>query len=90
MIVKDILYLTAVLNSCINPVIYGAYYFSDRRLTQYPSKKFLKHTLQKVIYGVYYFSERRLTRDPSTNNTQHAMIQFSSSRQCSKSLHPTA
>ena len=36
-IVKDILYLTAVLNSCINPIIYGVYYFSERRLTRYPS-----------------------------------------------------
>ena len=26
--VRDVLYLTAVLNSCINPIIYGVYYFS--------------------------------------------------------------
>lgn len=36
-IVKDILYLTAVLNSCINPIIYGVYHFSERRLTRYAS-----------------------------------------------------
>merc|ERR1719244_511832 len=27
--VQDILYRTAVLNSCINPLIYGAYYYSE-------------------------------------------------------------
>ena len=27
-LVQDILYLTAILNSCINPVIYGVYYYS--------------------------------------------------------------
>ena len=28
---RDVLYLTAVLNSCINPGIYGVYYFSERK-----------------------------------------------------------
>ena len=27
--VQDILYLTAVLNTCINPFIYGVYYYSE-------------------------------------------------------------
>ena len=27
---QDILYLTAMLNTCINPLIYGVYYFSER------------------------------------------------------------
>ena len=26
-LVQDVIYLTAVLNSCINPVIYGMYYY---------------------------------------------------------------
>merc|ERR1712037_685825 len=29
-LMRDVLYLTAVLNSCINPIIYGVYYFSER------------------------------------------------------------
>ena len=29
--VQDILYLTAVLNSCINPLIYGGYFYMERR-----------------------------------------------------------
>lgn len=29
--VQDFLYLTAVLNSCINPVVYGHYYHGERR-----------------------------------------------------------
>ena len=29
-IVQDILYVTAMLNSCINPFVYGLYYHSDR------------------------------------------------------------
>ena len=32
--VQDILYLTAVLNSCINPLIYGAYYYCDTTNTR--------------------------------------------------------
>ena len=27
---RDVLYLTAVLNSCTNPIIYTVYYYSDR------------------------------------------------------------
>ena len=30
-LVQDILYLTAVFNTCINPLIYGVYYYSERR-----------------------------------------------------------
>ena len=26
-LVQDVIYLTAVLNSCVNPVIYGMYYY---------------------------------------------------------------
>ena len=29
-VVQDILYLTAILNSCINPLIYGVYYYRDK------------------------------------------------------------
>ena len=29
--VRDVLYLTAVLNSCINPIIYGVYYSTERK-----------------------------------------------------------
>ena len=29
-IVQDLLYMTAVLNSCINPFVYGLYYNSER------------------------------------------------------------
>ena len=29
--VQDLFYLTAVLNSCINPVVYGHYYHGERR-----------------------------------------------------------
>ena len=29
--VQDILYLTAVLNSCLNPLIYGVYYYTEKR-----------------------------------------------------------
>lgn len=29
--VQDFLYLTAVLNSCINPVVYGHYYHGERK-----------------------------------------------------------
>ena len=29
--VQDILYLTAVFNSCLNPLIYGVYYYTDNR-----------------------------------------------------------
>ena len=28
-LVQDVLYLTAVLNTCINPLVYGLYYHSD-------------------------------------------------------------
>ena len=28
-LVQEILYLTAVLNTCTNPLIYGVYYFSE-------------------------------------------------------------
>ena len=31
--VQDILYLTACLNSCINPFIYGVYYYSEKTST---------------------------------------------------------
>ena len=30
-VAQDILYLTAVFNSCLNPFIYGVYYYSERR-----------------------------------------------------------
>ena len=30
-IVQDILFLTAVLNSCINPFVYGGFYFKNFR-----------------------------------------------------------
>ena len=33
--VQDILYLTAVLNSCINPFIYGVYYYTENRYDNY-------------------------------------------------------
>jgi hypothetical protein len=29
--VQDILYLTAVFNSCLNPLIYGVYYYTENR-----------------------------------------------------------
>ena len=29
--IQDILYLTAVLNSCLNPLVYGHYYLSEKR-----------------------------------------------------------
>ena len=29
-LVQDILYLTAMLNTTINPLIYGVYYFSEK------------------------------------------------------------
>ena len=66
MIVKDILYLTAVLNSCMNPIIYGVEKENEN------STKNFKDILKKV----YHFSERsRLTRYASTNTTR---IHFSS------------
>ena len=65
-IVKDILYLTAVLNSCMNPIIYGVENENEN------STKNFKDIPKKV----YHFSERsRLTRYASTNT---AMIHFSS------------
>ena len=30
-LVLDILYLTAVLNSCVNPIIYGIYFYVENR-----------------------------------------------------------
>ena len=44
--VQDILYLTAVLNSCLNPLIYGLFYYSERKsetdivLTRYKSQSY--------------------------------------------------
>ena len=32
--VQDILYLTAVLNCCTNPLIYGSYYYSEKSGTR--------------------------------------------------------
>ena len=31
-LVQDVIYLTAVLNSCVNPVIYGMYYYRSRQI----------------------------------------------------------
>ena len=30
-LVLDLLYLTAVFNSCVNPLIYGVYYYSESK-----------------------------------------------------------
>ena len=30
-VVQDILYMTAIFNSCINPLIYGVYYYQESR-----------------------------------------------------------
>merc|ERR1712107_233977 len=46
-ILRDVLYLTAVLNSCINPFIYGTYYLSGglRKGPTSPSDR--RHEFQK-------------------------------------------
>jgi len=38
-VAQDILYLTAVFNSCLNPFIYGVYYYSERRTRRQDSKE---------------------------------------------------
>ena len=30
-LVQDIIYLTAVLNSCVNPIIYGMYFYTGTK-----------------------------------------------------------
>ena len=49
MIVKDILYLTAVLNSCMNPIIYGV---------ENENEKYKKWDLIRV----YHFSKEKEMR----------------------------
>ena len=48
-IVKDILYLTAVLNSCMNPIIYGV---------ENENEKYKKWDLKRV----YHFSKEKEMR----------------------------
>ena len=52
----DILYLTAVLNSCINPLIYGAYYYQEKRGRDAANSTSYRWDNR---HGAYYYQERR-------------------------------
>ena len=94
-LVQDILYLTAVLNTCINPLIYGVYYYSERG-SQYTRDNSSRNNLAsfRSHSNVSHMSAspqttksvslrgRRETLKPFTRSSQFMSRKFGASQRC--------
>ena len=69
-LVLDILHLTAVLNSCVNPIIYGIYFYVENRhgsARQTNTSRFLIFTLNHLLIG-FLSSQRPVTSQQTSRS----------------------
>jgi len=96
-LVQDILYLTAVLNTCINPLIYGVYYYSERasqasravssrnNLASFRSQSNISHlsiTPQTTKSALKGRRETLTTSRPDPKSAHYMSRKFSASPRC--------
>ena len=96
-LVQDILYLTAVFNTCINPLIYGVYYYSERasqasravssrnNLASFRSQSNISHlsiTPQTTKSALKGRRETLTTSRPDPKSAHYMSRKFSASPRC--------